>query len=100
MIGITLVSPVTLYFTLMNVSCILCIVGLYELSRLFSVFNTLSYAYVSVLESFLCYMSSDDFEFLFELTLYLSLGITCTGTLSSVSDVGILSYSIPGTKSS
>ena len=94
----TLLSPVTLYFPSMNGSCILGIVAMYEVSIFFSAFNTLSYAYVSVLASLWWYANSDYFGFLFGLTLSPSSGIMFTGSLPSGSDVVMFSSSIPGTK--
>ena len=80
-------------------TCILGIVVFYKVSRLYSAFNTLAYVSVSVLASFLWYMNPDDFKFSFGLILFPSLGITCTGSFYSGSDVGILSSSISVTKS-
>ena len=96
-----LVSTVTIYFPSMTGSCILGMVGFYKVYNLISAFNTLSYAGVSVLASFLWYINSDDFYFSFGLTLYTSSRISCTGILSYGlsygSVVGFLSSSIPGT---
>ena len=97
-IGMTLVYLVALYFPSRTGFCTLGIIGLYELSRFSGAFNTLSYADVSLLESFLWYMSYDGLGFSFSLTLYPSSVITYTGSLSSGYDVGILSYYITGTK--
>ena len=74
----------------MTVSCILGIVGLYEVSRFSIELNTLLYADMYVLAPLLLYVNSDYFEFTFGLTLSLASGITCTVILSSGSDVGIL----------
>ena len=71
------------------------------LSNFFSAFNTLSYAHVYASTYFLGYVISDDFsEILFGLTISPSSGVTCTGILSSGYDLGMMSSSIPGTKSS
>ena len=88
-IGMTLVSPFTLYLPSTNGSCIIGIVGLYKASNVFSEFNTLSYADVYVLMYFLWHVNSDNFELLFGLTIYPTLGITCTGSLSYGSDVTV-----------
>ena len=74
-------------------------VGLYSVSSFLSEFNNLLYADTSVLASFLWYVKSDDFVFSFYLALSTSSGITRTGRLSSGYDVGVLSLSIPDTRS-
>ena len=82
----------------MTGSCIFCIVGLYNVSNFYSSVNSLSYADVSMCASFLRYGSSDAFSETFGLTLSPSLGITCTGILSSGSDVVIISSYKAGIK--
>ena len=94
----TLMSPVTLYLPSVTGPFILLIVGLCNVSSYFSAFNNLLYTDVSMLLPFLWYVNSDEFEFIFGLTLYPLSGITCTGILYSGSDEWILSSSIPGTK--
>ena len=93
-------SLVTLCFLPMTGSCTFGIVRLYEVSNFLSAFNNLSYSDMYRLSYFLWYVNYDEFDFPFSLTLSPLPGITCTGSLSSVSDVGVLYYSIPGTKSS
>ena len=77
-IGMNLASPFTLYFPSMTVLCILGIDGFYKVSSLFSTFNTLSCADMSVLVPFLWYVNYDDFKVLFGLTLSPSSEITYT----------------------
>ena len=96
----TIVYPVTLCVPSMTYSCILGIAALYKFSSFFSAFNTLSYSDMSVLVYLFWYVNSNDFKFSFGLTLSPSSGIALTGILSFGSYVGILSSSIPGTKSS
>ena len=76
----------------MTGSCIIGILGLYEVSNFLGAFNTLSYSDVSDLDYFLWCVKSDDFNFSYGLILYLSLGIVFTGSFSSGlyfgSDVG------------
>ena len=91
-------SPVTLYLPSVTGPFILLIVGLCNVSSYFSAFNNLLYTDVSMLLPFLWYVNSDEFEFIFGLTLYPLSGITCTGILYSGFEVGIISSSIPGTK--
>ena len=101
MIGMNLVSTVTLYFPRMTGLCILGIVIYYEVSNFLSELNTQLYADVYVLaSSFLWYVNSDDLKLSFGPTLSLSSGITCTRSLDSSSGVGVLSFFIPRNKSS
>ena len=81
---ITLVYPFTSSFPLMTGSFVLGIVGLYKVSNFLSEFNTLSYADMYMLASFLWYVISDDFDFSSGLTLYPLSVITCAGSLSYV----------------
>ena len=98
----TVLSLVNLYFPLMIGSCILGMFGLYKISNFLSAFITLSFADVSVLSYFVWYLNSYYFNISFVLTLSTSSVIMCTGSLysdlSSGSDVGVLHFSIRGTK--
>ena len=60
-----MVFPVNLQLPSMTGSCIIGILRFYEVSIFFSAFNTLSYADVSVLASFLWCVNSNNFSNLF-----------------------------------
>ena len=76
------------------------IVGLYEVSHFQSLFSTRLYADMSVSVSFLGCIISDELVFYFVLALSPSSCITCTGSLPSGSNVGVLYSYITGTISS
>ena len=98
-----LVSLVTFYMPLMIGFYNFFIVALYAVSNFLRSCCKLSYDDVSLPVAFLIRIGSEALIFSSIIALYPSSGIKCTGSESSESDVGVLSYcmtySIPITKS-